>query len=322
MSKFDSILKKSAEIRDFKSFDVDAKWEQFTTILEQTGSLDLELRETNVCTNAETTHHIISFLAFAASLILIFSAIFVFRKQELLTAELSTTSKSENIQLSDGTKIKIGTYSTLEYYTSLHHQNLRSVSLKGEAFFDVSSSILPFKVFYGDIFVEVIGTSFTLSKTNDTVVIKNISGSVKVVESKNHNNLIVLNQGDICRYEGGRFLKPKTLIEFKSNNELPAVQPKNEKYPAKPEIVLTKGRRYTLEAVIKNYLIKFNKKKIKLDKKSKLDLKLIVSIDNINKSYLSVLQDLKNQGIIDFIAGDCADCYIIKAPQKNKDSNF
>ncbi len=317
MKKFDSILKKSADIRDFKSFDADAEWNQFVSIIGESESFDKELITKDNDFAKESNYHIIYMLAFAASMILVFSALFLFRKSEVVHAELITSSEPKSIELMDGTKIFVDPLSSVQYYTSLHQQNFRSVNLKGGAVFEVSHSILPFKVFFEDIFIEVLGTSFKIAKSKDTIVIKNINGSVRVAELKNNNNYKILNKGDIFHYVSGVFLNPNEVIETKSTVQKPSGQLIVKNSMVKPDKNISgKVRRFTLESVIKNYLIKFNKKKIKLDKKSKPDLNLIVIIDDINKPYLAILEDLKKQGIIDFVVGDCSDCYIIKAPQK------
>ena len=67
--------------------------------------------------------------------------------------------------------------------------------------------------------------------------------------------------------------------------------------------------------IIDNYLIKYNNSKIKLDKGFKINPTQTVTLDNLNSSYINVLQDLKKQKFIDFVPGKCPDCYIITAPQ-------
>ncbi len=316
MKKFDSTLKKSATIGEFKSFDVVAEWNEFSSIVNKTDTIDIELESINLNFQKENHQQIIYMLGLAASMILIFSVLFLFKKPEISTKELITTTKSENIKLIDGTLITLGKNSVFQYYTNLNLQNLRSVNLKGEAIFEVSRNILPFKVYYEDVFVEVLGTKFSIETSGEVIVIKNISGSVKVVEIKNLNNYRILSPGDIFQYKNGNFINPNDII-MEDDSKKPIIKSQKEDLPKKiDEITPVKGSRFTLESVIKNYLIKFNKKKIKMDKKSKPDLNVIVTIDNINKPYLSILEDLRKQGLIDFVAGDCPDCFVIKAPQK------
>ncbi|MBL0026731.1 MAG: FecR domain-containing protein [Saprospiraceae bacterium] len=325
MKKFDDILRKSEEIKDYTIFDVNLEWNQFSAMLENNLDHQSNPISTSEVFSIEDKRHIIYLLSFAAVMILVFASLFLFSKSESNESELISKSDSESIELIDGTKINVSPNSTLKYYTNLEYKEQRFVSLQGSGQFDVSRSILPFIVYHNEIFVEVLGTSFKILQESDKIKIVNISGTVKVGEIKNKDNFRILKEGDVFHYSDGLFINPADSISNKSinaytpaplNKEIENSKPVPEKNKEENTAIALKGRKYTLESVINNYLIKFNKKKIKIDKKAKPDLNKIITIDDINKPYKSILEDLKQQGVIDFISGDCPDCFIIRSPEK------
>ncbi|MCL3779176.1 DUF4974 domain-containing protein [Prolixibacteraceae bacterium JC049] len=64
------------------------------------------------------------------------------------------------LTLDDGTQVWLNSGSTLKYDTK--SDNERLVTLEGEAFFDVTKNGTPFKVFFKDAAVEVLGTRFNV----------------------------------------------------------------------------------------------------------------------------------------------------------------
>jgi len=327
LKNFDKILSKSKDLNDFRIFDTDMEWKNFLSVsgIGSVPAPEAKIVEFDTSSNRQ----IVYMLAFAASIILIFAAVFVLKKPDAGTVEFAAGNTAGKVQLIDGSTVNVEAGSKLSYFTSLQHAEKREVKLDGEASFDISKSILPFRVYHKDIFVDVLGTEFSITDSAEGILIKNTSGSVRVSETKNPSNNITLKAGDAFLYKNGLFTdtrKPEVKEEpapvvvapavKKQVKEKPVVQaaPVKEE-PAAPAPVL---RRFKLESVIKDYLLKFNKKKVKMDKSNKPDLDKIVSIDNIDKPYFELLKDLKKQGVIDFEAGDCPDCYIIKAPVKNE----
>ncbi|MBK7697423.1 MAG: FecR domain-containing protein [Saprospiraceae bacterium] len=66
----------------------------------------------------------------------------------------------------------------------LSEANERKIVLNGSAKFDVTKSILPFRVYNSGIIVEVLGTEFSITQENQKVIVENHSGSVQVLESQ------------------------------------------------------------------------------------------------------------------------------------------
>ncbi len=93
-------------------------------------------------------------------------------------------SKSKII-LSDGTQVWLNAGSTMKY-PSYFKDNVREVSLEGEAFFDVAhDEDRPFKVNTSEIQIKVLGTKFNVKSYPDENIIETtlVSGSIEI-ESK------------------------------------------------------------------------------------------------------------------------------------------
>lgn len=113
--------------------------------------------------------------------------------------------------LSDGTKIKLNQNSSLTYYSSYDRDN-RTVSLNGEAFFDVHrNKDLPFVVKTGNGDIEVLGTSFSInnaSRNKLAVYLK--EGRVRY---KNRDKEEYMTPGQYLTYDLGRDVLQVTQAE-------------------------------------------------------------------------------------------------------------
>ncbi len=89
----------------------------------------------------------------------------------------------------------------------------------------------------------------------------------------------------------------------------------NQEKTKEPKKVI--GSVYKLGSVLKDYLVKRNKKLVKIDKKFKYDPEQRVRL-NLTGNYTEVINSLKTQGIIDTKPGDCQNCIIIIAPGAKK----
>jgi hypothetical protein len=318
LNRLNSIIKQSSEIKDFKAFDIEDEWNLFRSKIDVTIQED---KSRSNLDNKESNQQIINLLMTAAGLILIFAVISVFyRPSPEVSALTAGPNKNDTLQLIDGSEVVLNPSSTLTYFLTLNHETKRTLHLEGNGEFAITKSILPMRVFLDKLVVDIIGTRFTIKNINQSTEISNTEGSVKVSQIANSENFVILKAGDTYIFKDGVFFNISDTIVIKEehiNEPTPKGQQKKE-HSAEPATVIKeiKGSRYKLGSVIKDYLIKFNKKKVKLDKKAALDMETIVRLDDINKSYFEILKDLKKQGIIDFRPGDCADCYIITAPEK------
>jgi len=112
--------------------------------------------------------------------------------QSLSETNTITTPNGGNYQVSlpDGTMVILNAASSLTFPTSFRGIE-RSVSLEGEAYFEVTKNAeMPFKVKSGRQVVEVLGTHFDINAYDNEPVIKTtlLEGSVKV----NYNNASAL----------------------------------------------------------------------------------------------------------------------------------
>lgn len=128
------------------------------------------------------------------------------RKQnkELVYNELNVPyGKHFDIVLSDGTKVKLNSGSSLNYPVAFLEGKNREVYLKGEAFFDVAKDIKhPFIVKANDVNVQVLGTQFNISYYPEDPTIQTvlIEGSVNVNENNINNDGEVLTPGQMAEW--------------------------------------------------------------------------------------------------------------------------
>lgn len=318
MKKLDDILKQNKEIKEFKTFDVDSEWNSFLT---KVGEASPSVMEQNTAKKKSPLSIIfrkpaISIISIAASLVLILGALFIFKKSEPYRSTVITTDNIEKINMIDGSKIELSQNSKLEFPLSLENLRERKVILNGNAVFDVvKNEKLPYKVYYGEILVEVLGTEFAINKRDGLTIIQNISGSVAVSQVLNRSNKKILQQGETLLFQYGKFFLPQDTVQITVNEKDSSVVEK--KVISNKNVIKDKRSTFKLDNVVKNYLLKFYKKKIKVQRGTKFDKKTTVKLD-MNKSYQEILVDLKKQGQIDFKSGDCEGCFIITAPAKKQ----
>ncbi len=97
------------------------------------------------------------------------------------------------ITLQDGTKIHLNAASQLSF-PEYFRDSLREVSLKGEAYFEVASDEQkPFIVKTGDLYTQVLGTSFNINAYPETKGVKVVlvEGKVQVVQRDTKESLIL-----------------------------------------------------------------------------------------------------------------------------------
>jgi transmembrane sensor len=105
--------------------------------------------------------------------------------------------KTLSVTLDDGSIVKLNAGSELYYPSSFAHLNKRKVTLKGEAFFQITKNPLkPFVVQTDETFTQVYGTVFNISSydEDDKIEVVLVEGSVGVGDkfSFKHENLTML----------------------------------------------------------------------------------------------------------------------------------
>lgn len=122
-------------------------------------------------------------------------------------------------QLSDGSLVKLNSNSSLTF-PELFDGNERRVSLKGEAFFEVTKNQQqPFQVLTGNIGTEVLGTSFNIRAYEpnvETVDVAVVSGKVVVGTFANDvlKQDLLLAPGQIVRYDQKRNSFEKATFDY------------------------------------------------------------------------------------------------------------
>ncbi|MFS4456138.1 FecR family protein [Maribacter sp. 2304DJ31-5] len=104
-------------------------------------------------------------------------------KQPLLLTQTSLSGQKTDIVLSDGTKIRLNSGSTLVFPDSFGNMASREVTLIGEAFFDVTPNpSKPFIINSGELVTKVLGTSFNISAypENNLSMVTVATGEVEV----------------------------------------------------------------------------------------------------------------------------------------------
>lgn len=130
----------------------------------------------------------------AAVLVLVASALWMFlnKKTEVPTTKF-VADAIETINLPDGSEITINAGGVLTY-PEVFDDKRRKVSLSGEAFFQVAHNPeQPFVVEVHGVNVTVLGTSFNIKETEETI---NVSVATGRVEVKSAHGTEILTAGD------------------------------------------------------------------------------------------------------------------------------
>lgn len=173
-----------------KRFDTDAAWDKVSAQL----TIERQL-------NPEKTRF--SFLKIAATIVLIATAGFLaLRYSDVASTDddpvlIASSSKVEEIELPDGSVVRLNANSSISYDESFGDDN-RNVALIGGANFDVQrNENLPFVITTANSEVEVLGTSFEVRAYEDESVEVNVtSGKVGFRSTKAKGEPAVLEAGD------------------------------------------------------------------------------------------------------------------------------
>ncbi len=166
---------------------------------------------------------IISYLKYAAVLIIVFFLSFLTHRYTTTESETPAISYVEKVSppgkkittlLPDGTTVKLNSGSKI-IIPSHFSGKKREVVLFGEAFFDVKrDEEKPFVIKTADLEVEVLGTSFDVKAYSDgtTQQVAVRSGSVRVTSST-PNQVVHLRQNEMIRLSAGGKLSKSTDLD-------------------------------------------------------------------------------------------------------------
>lgn len=188
----ETLEKSTAHLASQQNINIDAEWKRFEHSID---SQSQELRERNV-----VPFYAQPWLKVAAgiALIAIISLVVIqFTGSDSLQTYYADTS-GKQVVLPDGSTITLNTASEIKYSNTYGEDSIRTVSLTGEAFFEVKSNPQqPFVVQLNEATVEVVGTSFNIQAYKNTQDI-NVVVATGIVRfgSTNNEESVLLKAGD------------------------------------------------------------------------------------------------------------------------------
>jgi transmembrane sensor len=190
-SEYERIWKKTGQSSIFADIDVEEEWDIFSSTIE-------------LVTHADNRRKIwLTVYRIAAIILLgvILSISGLVLNNNLRYENFHAKNSVLNISLPDGSKVSLNKQSSIKYKKSFKEN--REIELKGEAFFEViPNPEIPFLVRNKEVFVEVLGTSFSVRayRNENTIDVAVESGIVAVFDSNKEDSKQVLRKGDQLTY--------------------------------------------------------------------------------------------------------------------------
>lgn len=187
--------------------DVDSEWRKFDENVKSNGNA-------RSISTPETSGF--SVWKIAAVVLLIISAGWVinFLMQQNQEIIFKTTAEQKVIVLPDGTKVSLNRNSMLSYDQS-YGDELRNVTLTGEAFFEVvPNANKRFEISVDGATVTVLGTSFNVFSDNEGVEVVVATGVVQLSPQENGNGL------ELVAGDKGVFDATRSTVEKLPNDDL------------------------------------------------------------------------------------------------------
>jgi len=214
--------------------------------------------------------------------------------------DTSTKEQEQIITLSDGSKAVLDPYSKMTY-PRLMHEGDRRIALSGDAAFDIMADTEPLIVDVQNLSIKSLGTEFEIEEDEQVVTVKALVGKVRFYETANEENGVVINEGQIVKYQEGMY-------------EIIANYPLEEDVSSEPEVQL--GEEIRLDKLL-DWLMEKSDWKIVSTPSMPFDRSYVVNMD-LSQSYEDVLKDLDQRIDMIYESGPCSGCFLIK---KMKASN-
>ena len=106
----------------------------------------------------------------------------------------ATIGQVQTVTLPDGTVVRLQSAGILRYPEQFNQED-RTVQLDGAAYFDVSTTGLPFEVQSNEAFVRVLGTQFSVRSDEATTEVIVTKGRVQVIAQQEQTQSIELGPG-------------------------------------------------------------------------------------------------------------------------------
>ncbi|HSB92026.1 MAG TPA: FecR domain-containing protein [Flavitalea sp.] len=253
---FKLIWQQSKELAAVSTIDEDAAWHRFQGRIKQRAMQEAPVRRMSR----------IFWIKSAAIVVLVAGAgilaLQVLKNKEPQMQVVQSLNQVIPDTLADGSIVTLNKQSTLTYPEKFEGNN-RSISLQGEAFFQVTPDrSKPFIVQVNDVTVRVVGTSFNIKSRNGTTEVIVESGIVEVTRQNQRvalhpkDKLVVQTADTMFRKqpEGGTLYNYYRTREFKCDNTplWKLVDILNEAYDAKIIISNEKIRNLPLTTTFNN----------------------------------------------------------------------
>ena len=186
--------------------DTDMAWDQIKS-----------KRNTNVREDKGSRIITLNTLKYAASiLIVLLGSWFFYNSQKtnsVLLSELEATNQTIEKNLEDGSTITLNQNSSISYPESFDKKE-RKVSLKGEAYFDITSNPeQPFLITTQNATIKVLGTSFNVDSRNDgdSIVVTVDTGKVLFSVGNQQEMLLKGNMGVYVKNSQRLYQRPSDV---------------------------------------------------------------------------------------------------------------
>ena len=174
---------------DFKSSQVpdnqiDKSWNKFSSSLNQTPAA-----KTKIIPIYQ------KWLKIAAVFLILMIGVFgikqYFAPPQFIVVQ-TLTEETKSLELPDGSILTLNTNSKITYPENWLEQDIRSLLLEGEAFFNVSQQPKGkiFQIEAKDLTVQVIGTEFNFNTKRDNSILSLVEGQVKLIKSADQQKVI------------------------------------------------------------------------------------------------------------------------------------
>lgn len=138
------------------------------------------------------------------------------QSEPALTQTYACVTGKSSVILPDGSSIVLHKGASLSYDNTFSKTN-RTVSLEGEAYFDVAKDTEnTFTVSVDDVDVVVHGTTFNVNETCESVVVSLVEGSVEVITPSGTGCLLASGQSATFNKDSGSLVRQKDDVLFAS----------------------------------------------------------------------------------------------------------
>ena len=291
---------------DFIDMDVNAEWDKFQKKVGHTP----EKRKIK-----PTLYSGLYPYAVAASIIGI-GVLFYFlmsdtKKKVIPEATQEPTVLVKHQQLPDGSSLDLSSNAIVEF-NNFNASTLRQVIFKAGLvkFSVVRDSLVPFVVQVDHLEVKVVGTVFTIDKSDSAITVHTLEGLVSVTSRESDTaESILISKGEYYTFytvDQASYINVKeTNTDFFIKTEkISRKQFAIEPGPGKK--IETGIRTYYLEHIIQ-FLQKKHHGKLKLARRTKFDKKAKIKV-NLNEELNLVVQAICNQTNLKARPGKCPDC--------------